>query len=135
MSLSRLLAGRKLETKCGSTLNIIIKLIMSSCLVKVESYDNNKPLGLQLMGQNPTNLNSGVNPGGWGGPRPPRFWAGVVGERSGVVGRSWTGFGKHYSVFCTESMLENVVFYKKHLLMSVIFMRKRENAGVKRNIS
>jgi len=76
MSLSRLLAGRKLETKCGSTLNIMIKLIMSSCLVKVESYDNNKPLGLQLMGQNPTNLNRGVNPGGLGGSRPPRFWAG-----------------------------------------------------------
>jgi len=31
----------------------------------------------------------GVNPGGWGESRPPRFWAGrgVVGGRRG----SWTG--------------------------------------------
>src|SRR6218665_3003035 len=63
--------------------------------------------------------------GGWGS-RPSRFWAGLM----GVAGGSWTGFGKHYSVFCTESMLETV-FYKQHLLRSVFFMRKRENAGVK----
>src|SRR6218665_2595016 len=37
--------------------------------------------------------------GGWGS-RPPDFGLGLWG--------SWTGFGKHYSVFCTESMLENV---------------------------
>jgi len=30
------------------------------------------------------------------------------GGRGGVAEGSWTGFGKHYSVFCAESMLENV---------------------------
>ena len=45
--------------------------------------------------------------GGWR-VATPRFWAGGFGGPWGVVGGSWTGFGKHYSVFCTESMLENV---------------------------
>jgi len=40
------------------------------------------------------------------GGRDPQIlgWGG----RGGSQGGSWTGFGKHYSVFCTESMLENV---------------------------
>ena len=53
---------------------------------------------------NGTGLFRGVNPGGWGGVATPRFWAG--GRRRGVI----DGFRKKYSVFCTESMIENVFF-------------------------
>jgi len=42
---------------------------------------------------------------GWG--HDPRFLAG--GGRSG----SWTGLGKYYSLFWTESMLESDLFFKK----------------------
>src|SRR6218665_533821 len=48
----------------------------------------------------------GVNLGVLGGRDLPRFWAG---GRRGVV----DGFRKKYSVFCTESMLENVFFIRK----------------------
>src|SRR6218665_43074 len=47
----------------------------------------------------------GVSRGVFGGSRPPGFGRGVVG---GLRGGSWAGFGKHYSVLCTESTLENV---------------------------
>jgi len=42
-------------------------------------------------------LSIGVNPGGVGGSRPPRFWGG------GRKGGHERGLGKHYSLFCTES--------------------------------
>ena len=51
----------------------------------------------------------GINPGGWRS-RSLVFWAGCRGVPEGRRG-SWTGFGKHYSLFGTESTLENVFLY------------------------
>jgi len=52
--------------------------------------------------------------GGKLGVATPRFWAGIRGGAAeGVVGGSWTGLGKYYSVFCRESMLEIVYFPEK----------------------
>ena len=31
----------------------------------------------------------------------------------GVAGGSWAGLGKHYSLLCTESILESVFFQEK----------------------
>ena len=54
-----------------------------------------------------TTYSIGVNPGGFGGRDPQIFgWGSWE-----VLGVSWTGLGKHYSLFWTESTLENV-FYK-----------------------
>ena len=46
--------------------------------------------------------------GVWGSRPRPIFWAWGCGGWQGGRRGLWTGFGKHYSVFCTESRLENV---------------------------
>ena len=55
--------------------------------------------------KNSLHFDAGASILGVGGRDPPMFGWEVAG---GVVGGSWTNFGKHYSVFCTESMLEDV---------------------------
>ena len=57
--------------------------------------------------------------GGWGS-RPPDFGWGLWGAPGGL----WTGLGKHYSLFSTESMLESVFFIRKR-------ERLAQNAGGK----
>src|SRR6218665_4042967 len=59
--------------------------------------------------------NQGRQSWGLGGRDTSDFGLGVVEGRWGSYeGRGrWTGFGKQYSVFCTESTLENVFFCKK----------------------
>ena len=54
----------------------------------------------------------GVNSGGWG-VATPSFGLGGSWDVAGGRRGSWTGLGKHYSVFCTESKLENVFFMRK----------------------
>jgi len=46
----------------------------------------------------------------------------------GGGGGSWTGLGKHYSVFCTESTSENVFFIRKRekFAKNRLFMKKEK---------
>ena len=53
-----------------------------------------------------------VNPGGLRGRNSSDFELGSWGLQ-GVVGESWTGLGKYYIVFWTESMLESDYFLEK----------------------
>ena len=59
--------------------------------------------------------NQGRQSWGLGGRDTSDFGLGVVEGRWGSYeGRGrWTGFGKQYSVFCTESTLENVFFVRR----------------------
>jgi len=71
----------------------------------------------------------GVNPGGSWRVATPRFWAGVVGSQ-GFVRRSWTGLGKHYSLFCEESTLESVFFIRKREKLAKNIGVKGENLNI-----
>src|SRR6218665_2288238 len=90
----------------GNLLRVLNKCIIISCqpficIVIFICYCYLLPLCYIL--SSVRGVNSGV-----GGRDPSDFGLGVVGVSQGGRRGSWTGFGKHYSVFCTESMLENV---------------------------
>jgi len=66
---------------------------------------------------------------GIGRSRLPRFWAG---RSWGPSGRreSWTGLGKDYSLFCTESTLESVFFIRKREKWAQNVGAKGENVNI-----
>src|SRR6218665_3899460 len=76
--------------------------LLESCIDQLVPYITSFMQGRQSWGLGVATLQML----GWGS------WGVRRGGRRGVV----DGFRKKYSVYCTESMLENVFFYKKNLL-------------------